>query len=418
MNLPNKWASQLFEKDKNKARQAADHIINTPDIEAWKCLVENGEYLFDYIKEKAGQNLVNSFKKEGLSGLFSLLNYHSSDWDWVIAEIFAMSDSAEINSQMLNLLKAGSPEEKAYASKYFTLIKDNNAAEPLLITSKDEYEPLKINSAQALGFLEDKQSYDYYIDKLQSRDDWEKTEAAQFLAGYGNPKAVIPILKAMLNSGMGEYLAGEAATLTDLNILFESEEDSERELALTAFDNILSGLSEIWGLSALFDFKVYDCIEKLIELIKTEDSPLNGRYAQLLLKSKAKISMFAENNQYTFDEDKTVVGELNEINRLLCTEDDNFWNMVQKSLLDELTVNSDIRKFASISIIKEIKLVNAIEALRNLALSQDESQLIICEAFITLLKLDDTSIIQNKEGVFSRINDPNLLALAKAAVTV
>ena len=418
MNLPNKWASQLFEKNKAKAQQAADHIINTPDIEAWGCLIENGEYLFDYIKEKAGQNIINSFKIARLSGLNDLLKTHSADWDWVIAEIYAMAQSPEVNSQMLKLLKTGSHEEKAYAAKYFTVIKDDDAAEPLFIASKDAYEPLKVNTAQALGALEDKLSYNYYIDRLQSQDDWEKVEAAQFLTGYGKPEAAIPILKAMVDSGMGEYLAGEAATLTDLPLLFESEDDSKRELALYAFDNILSGLSEVWGLSALFDFKVYDCIEKLIELIKTEDSPLNGRYAQLLLKANSRISMFVENNQYTFDEEKIVIEELNEVNRLLNAENENFWKTAQDSLLDELTIANDSRKIAAINVIKEMKLVSSLGSLKSLVLSQGESELIICEAFLVLLKLDRNSVMQDKEAIMSRISDINLLALAENAVVM
>ena len=41
MNLPNKWASDLLGKDRQKAQIAAEHIINTPDIEAWQCLIDN-----------------------------------------------------------------------------------------------------------------------------------------------------------------------------------------------------------------------------------------------------------------------------------------------------------------------------------------------------------------------------------------
>ena len=75
------------------------------------------------------------------------------------------------------------------------------------------------------------------------------------------------------------------------------------------------------------DFKIFESLEKLIELIK--NSPENnfaGRYASLLLYAKNQFSMFLENNEYKFNEDKETLSELDEIVALLKGQNDEFWS--------------------------------------------------------------------------------------------
>ena len=112
MNLSNQRSSDLIGKDKNKAKEAAEYILNTPDIDAWQCLIENSDFIFGYIKEKGGVNLINAANKDNLENIFALLKYHSSDWDGYIAEILSKHSSQELNKRLLNLLNVGQSKKK------------------------------------------------------------------------------------------------------------------------------------------------------------------------------------------------------------------------------------------------------------------------------------------------------------------
>ena len=72
MNLSNAVTSELLGKNKEKARAAAENIINNADIEAWQCLMENTDVLFSYIKEKAGERLIKAINKDNAENVFNL----------------------------------------------------------------------------------------------------------------------------------------------------------------------------------------------------------------------------------------------------------------------------------------------------------------------------------------------------------
>ena len=95
------------------------------------------------------------------------------------------------------------------------------------------YQPLKNNAAEALGKLNDENSYNIFIEKLKSEDDWDRIDAADFLASYGKHDAVYPMLKAMASSKMAEHIAGYVASLSNLSDIFEKEGEYQ-ELALEA----------------------------------------------------------------------------------------------------------------------------------------------------------------------------------------
>jgi len=264
MNLPNPIASELLGKNNEKALIAAQNIINNADIDAWQCLIENTDFLFGYVKEKAGMRLIQAINKNNLENVFKLFKKHDGDWDEYIAQALSQFISPELNYKMLELLKNGSVEEQTYAARYFCHAKEPEAGEALFEASKKYYFPLRNNSAEALGRLEHKKSYEFYFNNLKSDDEWEKIEAAQFLANYGNKEATVPILEAMSNSGMAELIAGEIAMLTDIHTLFDERNEKTRLLALEALDNIVSGIPEIWPMGAILDFKLFECMESLI----------------------------------------------------------------------------------------------------------------------------------------------------------
>ena len=163
MGLQNKWASDLLSKDKQKAQAAIAHILNTPDHEAWECLMESSDYIFSYIKDRIGQNIAANINNTNIENVFSLLKYHSADWDYYIAEGLKNNSSDIINTRLLDLLSSGTAEEKSYAAKYFSLAGSDNAKNALFAAAREDYEPLRNNAAEALGKLNDLESYNYFI---------------------------------------------------------------------------------------------------------------------------------------------------------------------------------------------------------------------------------------------------------------
>ena len=413
MKLENQTAAELLGKNKQKAQIAAKNIINIPDIDAWKCLLDNSDYVFSYIKEKAGKTLVNEINKENSDKIFELLKFHDNDWDEYIAAGLSKIADKKLNEKMFELLKEGSFEEKTYAARYFCLVKYPQACQDLFAASKEYYQQLKSNAAEALGVLKHEESYKYYIEQLKSEDEWDRIEAAQFLAKYGNTDATILILESMENSGMAELIAGEIATLTDIYKLFEEKDEKTQELALEAMDNILSGIPEVWPLGVVLDFKIFECIEKLIFLSKeTRTGNLSGRYAQILLKAKQKIGMFINNSQYTYDEEKDILAELDEIYHLLIYEDEKFWDIQIQKLLKELETNDKKRKLAAICVLNELEVEESVSYLIKIAFKQNEDEAVICEAITTLAKMGHTEEI-DKDLILSRIKNPHLLAVAQ-----
>lgn len=413
MNLPNATTSDLLGKNNEKARKAAENIINNADLDAWQCLMENTDMLFSYIKEKAGRMLIQAINKENLQNVFKLFIKHEGDWDDYIAEALSQFASPEMNYRMIDFLNEGTVEEQTYAARYFCYVQEPEASEALFEASKKYYLPLRNNAAEALGKLEHKESYEYYLNALKSDDEWEKIEAAQFLANYGNKDATTAILEAMSNSGMAELIAGEIALLTEIHTLFRERDEKTRLLALEALDNIISGIPEIWPMGVILDFKIFECIESLISLAKKEtedsESSLSGKYAQILIKTRQKTAMFIENSQYTYDEERDILAELDEIYHLLIYEDKNFWDKQIQNMYKELETNDTKRKLAALSVINELELEDSAPYLIRIALKQDENEAVVCEAISALAKIGKVAQI-DKDIILGRIKDPNLQA--------
>lgn len=422
MNLPNQTTSELIGKNNEKAQKAAEKIINEADIDAWQCLIENTDAFFSYIKDKAGQRLINAINKDNLENVFKLFTKHESGWEDYIVEALCTFESPELNLKMTEILKNGCVEEQTYAARYFCCVEYPEASEALFEASKKYYLPLRNNCAEALGKLNHQESYEFNLNRLKTDDEWEKIEAAQFLASYGNKEAVLPVLEAMSKSGMAELIAGEIAILTDIHNLFTEKDERTRLLALEALDNIISGIPEIWPMGVILDFKIYESIEALIKLAKNypknQEDSLCGKYAQILIKTKQKIAMFIENNQYTYDEEKDILSELDEIYHLLMYEEDNFWNTQIDNLYKELETDDTKRKLAALAVINELELEESTPYLIKVALNQDENEAVVSEAVSALSKLGKTEEI-DKDILIERITDPNLQAyiqqkLAKA----
>jgi len=408
MNLKNKITSDLLKKDKNISQNAANSIINDTNLDAWICLVENADYILDFIKRNATQKLYFACNEQNIFNLFEFLNYHSSDLDDFVASAFAAFCNDEIVERMFKLLDDGTNQQKAYAAKFFSLVHNPNAIELLFEGSKSDYKPLANNCAVALGEMNEQASFDYYVELLSSDDEWKVLNAAEFLSLYGNRDVVLPMLRAMSNSTMSEYISSEIASFDKLYNLFTSDNEEIQELSLECFDNILSGLVHVWPLSVLFDFEVKACLETLLNLIQQEGK-FNKRCSQLLLKAKNRLELFNQNDQYKFDEDKNTLCELEDICGLLNSYPETFWEAQIDNLLYELDSSNGKRVIAALNLIADMKIDYVAKDLVKKLDANDEK--VLCEIIITLSHIGRVSEISNKGEILEKIKNPNLKAI-------
>ncbi len=410
MNLKNKLTSDLLKKDKNISQNAANIIIDNTDVDAWVCLVENADYILDFIKRNATQKLFFACNQQNIFNLFEFLNYHSPDLDDFVASAFVEFSNEEIIERMFALLEDGTNQQKAYAAKFFSMAPNSGVTELLFEGSKNDFKPLANNCAIALSEIQDKPSFDYYVELLSSDDEWKVLSAAEFLSLYGNKDTILPMLRAMSNSTMSEYISSEIASFEKLSTLFFSDNEEIQSLSFECFDNILSGLVHVWPLSVLFDFEVKTCIETLFEMVQQEGK-FQDKCSQLLLKAKNRLELFKHNDEYKFDEDKNTLAELDDICGFLNSYSEEFWEAQIDNLFDELDSSNSKSVIAALNLIAELKIDYASKYLLKKLDTSDEK--ILCEIIITLSHIGGISTISNKKEILAKIENSNLKAIAE-----
>ena len=414
MKLNNKNASDLLQKDKIKSNNAAKNIINNKDLDAWKCLVENSEYIFDFIKDAACEKLLNACTKDNINNLFDFMQYYDMGFDDFIAAAFEKFQNEEINKKFLSLLKDGSESEKCYAAKYFCYVQNQNAQKLLFENSKSTNDALSQNCALALASMKDMEAFEFYKNQLKSDDDWQKVQAVQFLSFYQDKNILPDMFRAMKNSSMKEHIAGEIALSTDISEYFNSPDSELKELSLECFDYIISSLSEIWSLSTIIDFKISKSLNIIFELTKNQNDPFKGKYSEILLKARSMFNLFNEFDEYKFDEDKKTLQELNKICSFLNSLSNDFWEAQIDDLLDELTSENKARKSSAINLISYLELNIASQYLLEV-LDSEENEQMICEIVMALSKLNCIPQIKNKKEITEKIkHNENIKAIVES----
>ena len=294
-------------KKKNDYEAVAKHLVDDCDVELFKELVDNDDFLFDFVKNNVAQRLENAVNQNNYQNLIEFLKYYSQSYEDAIVGSLVKYADEDLTDLMLDKFENGCDNEKAYAAKYFAKIQDPLAYEFLRLNSYSDNEFLAQNCAMTLGAWHDEKSFDEAIEKLQNSDDFEKLSAVKFLTAYGDKKAVPKLFEAMKNSTMAENIAGEIPYLVPLYELIKSDYEN----ALLAIIYITNALGEILPLSVVFDFELFEVFEDLIN--NHEDSKM----AITLLNAKGKFETLTENDEYLFDEDKNTKNEIFDIKKLL-----------------------------------------------------------------------------------------------------
>ena len=382
---------KLTGKNKNDYEAVAKHLVDDCDVELFKELVDNDDFLFDFVKNNVAQRIENAVNQNNYQNLVEFLKYYSQSYEDVIIGSLVKFADEDLTDLMLDKFENGCDNEKTYAAKYFAKIQDPLAYEFLRLNSYSDNEFLAQNCAMTLGAWHDEKSYDEAIEKLQNSDDFEKLSAVKFLTAYGDKKAVPKLFDAMKNSTMAENIAGEIPYLVPLYELIKSDYEN----ALLAIIYITNALGEILPLSVVFDFELFEVFEDLIN--NHEDSKM----AITLLNAKGKFETLTENDEYLFDEDKNTKNEIFDIKKLL--------NSAKKKDLEKY-VNDELREDSPF-VYTALDFATDELAIRELLKSNNQTLILkTAEVLKSLGNFDETA----RTVALLKVTDINIKAIIRA----
>lgn len=382
----NEKIKKLTGKNKADYEPVACEIINNADVDLFKELVNQDDYLFDFVKQNVAERLMRATNKSNCKNLLKLIKIYSPFYEDFVASALAKFADEDLTDEILEIFENGTEDEKTYCAKYFAHIQDPLALPLLGEYAFSENSSLAQNCAQTLGVFKDSESYKKAIEKLTSKDDFEQFEGVNFLISYGDKNALDKIINAMKFSGMSENIAGQIPYLEDLSLIIEHDFNS----GMLVLNNIVNGLGEIIPLMTVLDFNLWEIFNSLI------NSEQNSVSATVLINAKAKFEILTDNDEYLFDEDKNTKNEVCEIKKLF--ED----VQINLPLIDnELCADSDF-------VFTALEFSRNIDRIRKL-LSCNNQTLILksAEVLKQLGALDETA----RQVALSNISDGNLKAV-------
>ena len=399
------YLKDITAKDETNAQKAAEHMINTADVKLFEELCKKSEFLFDFIKSNVEKRIEKAVNADNYKNILKFFNVYSQDYDELFASILAKYASEELTDDVFELLETGTVAQKTYAAKYFSRIPDTVALEVLQGYAFSDEENLACNSAQALGKMNDDESYNKALTLLESEDDFDKLKGVKFFASYSKNPPLDKIFEAMKASAMPENIAGEIPYIASLVELFNT--DSRKNILIT-LENIVIGLGEILPLSQVFQFELYEMFALLIDTNKS-DNKYRSKIAEILLRSLIKFRLLLSSDEYTFDEDKNTKQELSDILKLLESQSEEFWSEQKKFLVEELS-HCRHRVVAALEIIKDLELKEATDSI--IKLIDFDNEIVVCEAVSTLKILGNIDKL-DKTIVMGKISDQNIKAIVE-----
>lgn len=380
----------ITSKNKQDYEPAASHIVSEADVEAFKELVSKDDFLFDFVKNNVSQRLEKAVNSDNYMNLLRFLPYYSPSYVEFISKSLAKFENSELNHQILSILEDGSNDEKAYCAKYFSYVKNSEAVAVLKNFISSDFEPLFLNSAEALAFQGDRECYDFAVKNLTSDDEFQVLSAVKFLVAFGDKSALNDLFDVMKHSSFAENIAAEIPYLENIFKLLETDTDN----ALYLINLLISGLGEVTALSQVFDYQLYDVLSCLA-------GNLSSREAIILLNAGDKFNTLTENDEYLYDEDKNTKNEIYDIKKALNALDINYLISLAEN---ELREDSDF-VFTAVDFVKnEEKLLN---------LTRSSNQTLVLKSLSALKMLGKLDLV-DREEVLKNISDENIKAIILA----
>ena len=378
----------LTGKNPAEFEQAASILVDTPDIELFKKLVKQDDFLFDFVKNNVAKRIKQACNKNNYENLYQFLKYHSPFYDEMIAETLLQFSEGKCVPKMKELFYEGTVEEQIYATKLFSLL-DVREIQDLVPTlreyAKSDNECLAANSIEVLSGINDEVSKNEALSQLDSDDEFVQYNAVKFLVTYGAKDALPKIFEVMKKSSLSENIALEIPYLVDIETLFKKNFDK----AVLVLCNILCAIPEIISPSAVIDYNLKEIFEDLYYNNLTSSSAL------LLRMAKEKFASFEENEEYLFDCDKNTKDEVSNINKFFRGVNINKLNSL---LYDELYEDSDFVFFA-------VDYINDAEELETLLDSSNQTLLL---KVLTTLKDKQLLKQAHKDEALKQVSSSNI----------
>ena len=349
----------IISKNPAEFEEAAKILVNSPDVELFKKLVNQDDFLFDFVKNNVAKRIYHACNKDNYKNLLKFLDYYSPSYDEMIAQILFDFGTNELKNTVKELYLNGTSSQKSYAAKYLMHLNNEEITDLLPAirqNSKSENEFLANNSIELLAKFDDKISKEEAIAALNSKDEFEQYNAIKFLVTFGAKDTLPHILNVMKNSSLSENIALEIPFLVNIESLLEQDFDS----AILVLCNIVNSIPEIVSPSAVIDYNLSEILENLYYNNLTSSSAI------LLRMAKEKFLSLEENEEYLFDCDKNTKDEISAVNKFLKEINVNKLNSL---LYDELYDKSDFVFFA-------VDFVNDIEELETLLDSSNQTLLL------------------------------------------
>ncbi len=382
---------KLTGKNPKDFEPTAKNLINNADEELFCELVEKEDFLFDFIKQNVASRLEKACNRNNYKNLIKFLKYYSPSYEDFIVSTLAKYADEDLTDIMLDIFENGTVDEKTYCAKFFSYIQDPLAIDFLNANAYSQDGSLSANCAQALALFGDKNSYNSAIEKLDSADDFECLDAVRFLVNYGDRQCFDKIIDRMKTSSMSENIAAELPYLIGLDEIISNNKTN----GLYVLNNIINGLGEIISLSQIFDFQMYEILEKLIS------TKSNSECAVILLNAKDKFDALTENDEYLYDEQKDVKQEVYAIKDLLSELD-------AKEL--EKSASNEIRQ-ESLFVFSALEFTSDEQKVRSLLSS--ENQTLVLKSIEVLKKLNKLNM-QDKEIALSNVSNLDIKSIIEA----
>lgn len=380
---------KLTGKNPKDFEPVAFDVINIPDVELFKELIDNEDFLFDFIKQNVANRLAKVCNSSNCLNLLQFLKYYSPSYEDVIISNLVKFSDEDLTDKMLAIFEDGTDDEKTYCAKYFSIVQDSLALDFLKENAYSENSSLSANCATALALFGDTESKNEALVKLKSDDEFEKLDGVRFLVSYGDKSVIPAIVDVMKTSSFAENIAGDLLYLTDLFSLYKTNKTD----ALFVFNSVINGLGEILGLAQIFDFRLYEFIEMLLK--EQTDSEI----AVVLANAKDKFNTLTENDEYLFDETKDVKQEVMDIKQLLSSF------KVNQSL-----INAEL-KSESLFVFTALEFANNESAIRGLLISANQT--VVLKA-LEMLKQMNSLTKEDKNLALSSVTSEDIKSVIVA----
>jgi len=381
---------KLTGKNPSEYELVAKSLVNNADVELFKKLVKQDDFLYDFIKNNVAKRIQDACNKENYLNLIKFFETYSSSYDTVIARVLYSFSGDELLPEMKEIYLNGSDSAKSYAVKYFSFVTPDRLIEilPLLRqTALSSYEPLAYNSIEVLSILKDEDSKNNAIKRLSSNDGFEQYNAVKFLVNYRAKDCINDIIETMKKSSFSENIASEILDLIDIEELLEKDFDN----AILILCNIINAIPEILPPSIINNYRLSEIFENL---------PLTSTTAVLLRLAKSKFEELTSNDEYLYDSDKNTKDEIYNLNNFL----GKFNNKKLESLLyDELYEKSDFVFFA-------LDFVDEIQELEELIDSKNETLVL---KVLTILKEKQALSLEHKQQALDLISSNEIRAIVE-----